>query len=760
LWNATEDVQIVMRLSWGCAKSHLWFHTEGFPMTFSMRIALTATLLASAAAPAGAEQVFNRIASFPVVTNLPKGGDKATSAEIITATKDGNTLIYSDAPGGTIGFVDITDAKAPKAGGSLAIEGEPNSVAVAGPKVLVTIDKTEDMTKPAGMLGVVDIATKKMEMTCDLGGQPDSVVVSPDGTFAAIAIENQRDEELNDGALPQLPAGELLIMTLNNGVPACESIKHVDVTGLATIAPEDPEPEFVNINANGEIALTLQENNHVIIIDSKTAKVTGHFSAGTVDLDGVDAKTDGALNFSSKLSAVPREPDAVKWLGTDRLVIANEGDYKGGSRGFTIFDRSGKVLYDAGTSLEYAVARAGHFPEKRAKNKGIEPEGMEAAIFNGQQYFFVLSERGSMIAVYKDTGAEPALVQLLPSGVSPEGAVAIPGRNLLASANEADLGEDGGPRSHVMIYEMKEGEKAYPTIVSNDVDGKPLGWGALSGLVGDAEKDGILYAVSDSVYAMQPSIFTIDATKKPAEITNVLRVTRNGQPAQKLDIEGIALDGKGGFWLASEGDSAKLVGHGLYNVNAKGEIKTEIGLPAELLAGETRYGLEGVTAVGSGDDLTLWMAIQREWKDDPKGQVKLLSYKPKSKEWAAVRYPLEKADKGWVGLSEITASGDYLYIVERDNLVGDAAKLKKLYRVALGDLKPAKLGGELPLVTKQEVHDFLPDLKSATNGYVLDKLEGFAFDKSGKAFMVTDNDGVDDSSGETLFLPVEIKATN
>ncbi|TNM65384.1 esterase-like activity of phytase family protein [Aliirhizobium smilacinae] len=729
-------------------------------MTVSFRLALTAALLTSVAAPASAEQVFNRIASFPVANNLPKGADKATSSEIITATADGNMLIYSDAPGGTIGFIDITDAKAPKAGGSLAIEGEPNSVAVAGPKVLVTIDKTEDMTKPAGALGVVDIASKKMESTCDLGGQPDSVVVSPDGTFAAIAIENQRDEDLNDGALPQLPAGELLILTLNNGVPACDSIKRVDVTGLATVAPEDPEPEFVNINANGEIALTLQENNHVIIIDSKTAKVTGHFSAGTVDLDGVDAKTDGALNFNNKLSAVPREPDAVKWLGTDRLVIANEGDYKGGSRGFTIFDRSGKVLYDAGTSLEYAIARVGHFPEKRAKNKGIEPEGMEAAVFNGQQYFFVLSERGSMVAVYKDTGATPELVQLLPSGISPEGAVAIPGRNLLATANEADLGEDGGPRSHVMLYELAEGEKAYPTLVSKDVDGKPLGWGALSGLVGDAEKDGIVYAVSDSVYAMQPSIFTIDTTKKPAEITNVVRITRNGQPAQKLDIEGIALDGKGGFWLASEGDSAKLVGHGLYNVNAKGEIKTEIGLPAELLAGESRYGLEGVTTIGSGDDLTLWMAIQREWKDDPKGQVKLLSYKPKSKEWAAVRYPLEKAEKGWVGLSEITANGDHLYIVERDNLVGDAAKLKKLYRVALNDLKPAKLGGELPLVKKEEVHDFLPDLKSATNGYVLDKLEGFAFDKSGKAFMVTDNDGVDDSSGETLFLPVTIKVTN
>ena len=729
-------------------------------MKISARAALTAALLASAALPAAAEPVFNRIASFPVAANLPEGEDKATSSEIITATPDGNTLVYSDAPGGTIGFIDITDPKAPKAGGSIAIDGEPNSVAAVGAKVLVTIDRTEDMTKPAGELGVVDVASKTLETTCDLAGQPDSVVVSPDGTFAAIAIENQRDEELNEGEIPQLPAGELLILALDDGIPACDAIRRVDLTGLAAVAPEDPEPEFVNINADGEIAVTLQENNHVVIVDSKSGTVTGHFAAGTVDLTDVDTKSDGAVSFNGKLDGVPREPDAVKWLGTDRLVVANEGDYKGGSRGFTIFDRSGKVLYDAGMSLEHEIARIGHFPDKRAKNKGIEPEGMEAASFGGQQYFFVLAERASIVAVYKDTGAEPELVQLLPSGISPEGAVAIPGRNLLATANEADLGEDGGARSHVMIYELAEGEKAYPTLVSNDVDGKPLGWGALSGLVGDAEKDGILYAVSDSVYAMQPSIFTIDTTKKPAEITSVLRVTRNGQPAQKLDIEGIALDGKGGFWLASEGDSAKLVGHGLYNVNAKGEIKAEIGLPPELLSGESRYGFEGVTTVGEGEDTTLWMAVQREWKDDEKGTVKLVSYNPKSKEWGAVRYPLDKAEAGWVGLSEITAHGDHVYVVERDNLLGDKAKLKTLYRVAIADLKPAKLGEALPLVAKEEVHDFLPDLKSVTNGYVVDKLEGFAFDKSGKAFAVTDNDGVDDSSGETLFFPVTINATN
>ena len=42
----------------------------------------------------------------------------------------------------------------------------------------------------------------------------------------------------------------------------------------------------------------------------------------------------------------------------------------------------------------------------------------------------------------------------------------------------------------------------------------------------------------------------------------------------------------------------------------------------------------------------------------------------------------------------------------------------------------------------------------------LDKLEGFTFDAEGKAFAVTDNDGVDDSSGETLFWEVNLQKTN
>jgi len=723
--------------------------------TFSLTAALAAVLAASTASAVSAEPVFNRIAAFAVADNLPVGTDKksVTSAEIIAASEDGNTLVYSDSPNKAIGFIDITDAKAPKAGGSVAFEGEPTSVTIAAGKALVAINTRESFVKPSGILAQVDLASKAIDTTCDLGGQPDSIALNKDKTIAAIAIENERDEEFNDGDIPQMPAGDLVILSLKDGAVDCGSIKHVTLTGLADVAGDDPEPEFVAFNGQNEIALTLQENNYIVIIDGKTGTVKSHFSAGTVNLEGIDTKKDGALKFTGEMKDVAREPDAVKWLDDNRFVVANEGDWKGGARGFTIFDKTGKVLYENGAGFEREIAKIGHYPDKRNK-KGVEPEGLEAAKFGDDNLFFVLAERASVVGVYKDTGAEPQLLQLLPSGIGPEGAVAIPGRNLFVTANETDLVEDGGARSHVMLYERAEGEAAYPQIVSTEKDGELIGFGALSGLAPVKDKPGMLYAVNDSFYASQPTIFTIDATAKPAKIVDALRITRNGAAAQKLDSEGLTPDGEGGFWLANEGDADKLVSHAIIHVNKKGEIEKEIAIPAELRAGEKRFGFEGITSVGEGDDQVLWMAMQREWGDDEKGFVKLVSYKPSSKEWGAVHYPLDKTEEGWVGLSEITANGDYAYIIERDNLIGDAAKLKKLYRVALADLKPGKLGGTLPVVKKEEVRDLIPDLKSATNGYVVDKVEGFTVDAAGNGYVVTDNDGVDGSSGETLFFSI------
>jgi hypothetical protein len=57
----------------------------------------------------------------------------------------------------------------------------------------------------------------------------------------------------------------------------------------------------------------------------------------------------------------------------------------------------------------------------------------------------------------------------------------------------------------------------------------------------------------------------------------------------------------------------------------------------------------------------------------------------------------------------------------------------------------------VPVVTKRLVRDVVPEL-ARTGGIVLEKLEGFAVDAAGDAFAVTDNDGVQNVSGETQFL--------
>ncbi len=70
-------------------------------------------------------------------------------------------------------------------------------------------------------------------------------------------------------------------------------------------------------------------------------------------------------------------------------------------------------------------------------------------------------------------------------------------------------------------------------------------------------------------------------------------------------------------------------------------------------------------------------------------------------------------------------------------------------------MQPAALGGALPVVAKEQVRDLLPDL-AVLNGYAVDKIEGFAIDSAGTGYVVTDNDGVDDSSGETLFWSIGV----
>lgn len=721
---------------------------------------VSVSVAALAATAAGAQEAgyFERIATLPVFQNLPEGTDPAvaTVAEIIAVTPDGLTLVYTDSPGESLGFIDITDPAAPVGLGKLEMGGEPTSVTASGDYILAAVNTSESFTSPGGHLAVVAASDRTVVGTCDVGGQPDSVTVSPDGAFLAVVVENERDEEVEDGAIPQLPSGHLAVFPLeaNGGPSACEAMQIVDLTGLSDLAPEDAEPEFVAINDDNIAVVTLQENNWLALVDLATASVIGDFSAGTVDLSGIDTEEDGILQGTGSLSGVAREPDAVAWLDADRFVTANEGDYEGGSRGFTIFSIDGAVEYDSGNTFEHLAMSAGHANEGRSDAKGAEPEGVTVGRFGDETLLFVGSERSNFVAVYRDAGPgnEPEYIQMLPTNIGPEGLLAIPSRGLFAVATEEDAAEDN-IRATVSIYTRTAEAPTYPQIVStiDESTGAPIGWGALSGLVADGAAANILYGVNDSAYS-ESRIYRIDAGMTPALIDSYVTLTFEGA-VKAYDLEGIAMRAGRGFWAVSEGNADRP--NLLLSIAEDGTVEEEIGLPESVVANQVNNGFEGVAAWTEDGTERVIVAFQREWMDDPAGQVKLGIYTPSTGEWTFLGYPIAEPSSpngGWVGLSEIThLGGSRFALIERDNQPGVYGTYKVVTVIDLANALPVPAGEPVPVIERTVAIDIL-EVMNGARGWISDKPEGLAVAADGEVYLVIDNDGVDDAPGETQFF--------
>jgi DNA-binding beta-propeller fold protein YncE len=754
-------------------------------------------------------EAFHRLATYPVLENAPAGADPAdeTVAEISAVSEDGNTLVHTDAAARRIGFVDISDPSAPQGLGTLSLAGlgsehdEPTSVAVVGGYVLVVVDSSTSFTVPSGRLDVVDLATRTRVRSIDLGGQPDSIAVTHDGARAVIAMENQRDEEVlpdsgegEEGDLPQAPAGFLQFVDLSGADPAAWQVRPValDVAALAAAGldtPQDAEPEYVSINpSDTRVAVTLQENNGVAVLDVVSGELESVFSAGEVALEGVDSAQDGAIDQTGSVEAAPREPDAIGWVDDEHVATANEGDWKGGTRGWSVFEAAtGAVVWDAGASVEELAVRVGLHNEDRAGKKGVEMEGLAVATLDGVRYAFVGSERSNFVAVYDVSDpASPRFVQVLATTNGPEGILPVPSRNLLVVSSEEDSAEDG-VRASVSVFgkgqryagaagatpldaaalrgsQARSSAVGFPSIVSADArtsaaEAKPIGWTALGALSANPGKQDRLWTVTDS--AKSPtSILSVSTagrrTGGPAVIDREIVVTEAGEPVG-LDAEGIwarpSLRGRaGGFWLGVEGATGPE--NALVRVSASGSVQERVSLPADVAAGLGKWGIEGVTGTVDRSGEHLFVALQRGLTSDDGvgGYARIGRYDVATGEWTWFGYPLSAptADGDWVGLSEITVvDGDTLAVIERDKLNGPAAALKAVYTVDLPKRDPRP--GTVPVLRKRLAIDVLPALR-ATNGWTQEKLEGLTIGGDGRVYAVTDNDAVQDATGETVFL--------
>ncbi|MGE0624124.1 MAG: hypothetical protein AB7I04_05225 [Pseudomonadales bacterium] len=210
--------------------------------------------------------LFKWVGTFDVMA-----GNGSGVAEIVDVTTNGRQLIYTDAANEAIGFVDIRWPSRPMGEGTLDMPGEPTSLAILDPLVLVAVNTSPSYTEPSGQLVVVHRLTRKIVATYELAGQPDSIALAPDRQRAVIVIENERNEDLDDGLLPQYPSGTLLIVDLKGPADGW-AIHEADLTDVALNAFEgsDLEPEFVDINDANLAVVTFQENNHLAVVDILT----------------------------------------------------------------------------------------------------------------------------------------------------------------------------------------------------------------------------------------------------------------------------------------------------------------------------------------------------------------------------------------------------------------------------------------------------------------------------------------------------------
>jgi DNA-binding beta-propeller fold protein YncE len=294
---------------------------------------------------------FRPLATF----NVPGG----SSAELVSASRDGRYLVYSDAVASKFGLVDIANPRAPKQVATLDAGGSPTSVAV-----LPVGNYAVGCVQPRRLV-LIDLSSFTIVGERAIGEGPDSVAVTKIGNHlvAVIAIENEGD--LGKGYV------EVVRLNLSNfaaspsAVVAFEDEGALAAAGL--LAPADPQPEFVSIRGT-KVAVTLQENNGIAIIDianPAAPKLVRLFSAGVVDNRPADLKVDETIAFTDTypadgLASVPtagaRIPDAIAWSPDgDTLFTADEGeeDYEGG-RGWSAHAVRGHTLFDDEGSLDCA----------------------------------------------------------------------------------------------------------------------------------------------------------------------------------------------------------------------------------------------------------------------------------------------------------------------------------------------------------------------------------------------------------------------
>ncbi|MCL6510640.1 MAG: ExeM/NucH family extracellular endonuclease [Anaerolineae bacterium] len=372
-------------------------------------------------------------------------------AEIVSVA--GDRAVLSNAGDGSVDVLDVSDpldiklirrVKVPELAGLNSVAIHPTKdyfLAVAG------------TAKPAaspvnGKLLAFRLSDGALIAQADVGIQPDSVAISPDGNFAVVANEAEAPSTGDNGGPGSLsvialsgfdPAtpGPLSVTQIalpsQSGTPGFSAGRFDDIGRLPIDnAPGTLEPESVAFSPDSQFAyITLQENNGVVRLDLANSTLAFFGLGQTSHL--ADLTNGGGYNPVEVLTAF-REPDGIAVIeigGVRYFVTADEGDTRPsagsaglrGGRTMSVFDaNTGALISDTAGQLDDIAAARGVYPDSRSNRGGSEPEVLDAIVFNGRAIVAVGLERANGVALVDITNpAAPRVYQLISTGVAPEG---------------------------------------------------------------------------------------------------------------------------------------------------------------------------------------------------------------------------------------------------------------------------------------------------------------------------------------------------
>jgi DNA-binding beta-propeller fold protein YncE len=411
-------------------------------------------------------------AEFVEIASLDVDGN----AEILAVSADGRLLVHTNAKRRTVDVVDLSNPEQPATLSRVSLPGEPTSVGLSedGLWALATVHvkrakkgkKPPDLRLP-GVLAVIDLRDPTAAQVASIIGidnHPDSIAVTSNGDdlVAVIAIENEPvwvkddvvvDEDDSADATDISYPGVIQIVTLNPAAPRNWGITTLELSAkllnnALLLASDDPQPEFVALSPGRHMAaVSLQENNGIVLVDLSTPEISSVFNLGSVVNRLADLTNNKKISMTENYPgdakdhalAGVRTPDAIAFTPDGQyLLSADEGEaVMTGGRGFSIWSLTGEFVWDDGGEIERRAVEMSMYPDDRSGKKGVEIEGITAARFGSRDFAFAVSETGSFMVVYDISNPyEPRFVQMLPTGSGPESVATVPALNLIIVAAE------------------------------------------------------------------------------------------------------------------------------------------------------------------------------------------------------------------------------------------------------------------------------------------------------------------------------------